>query len=386
MNNNWQFPARVILDNEVQASDNAIKIVKIPLTNFIHTLYIKAKCTNGATSARNQSMEDVIDKIELIANGADVLFSMTPQEIKRWSLEQTGLNIPQVRTEIAGQVQEAVYPIMFGRSPFDPNYYLPAAKLTDLELRITYSPTIAATSFVTGTTTIGVFALMSMGAQPGDYYGTLAHKTVRSFTSLAAGDDQTLIPRGNNLRKLMVYAYEAATEPEANISRVKFDLNNGERQLFDINWIDLQEINKYNNWIVHEENIRAFIADTNTLDTKVSKITKALCGVGVVATVATDKIEFRRVVLIAGDRLTFEAEEADLTNAATSLAAQAVGKLTYVSVTGEGLSHAVVLDFSLAGESSILNTSQYDQVRLVLTQGNAGADVRISTQEVRVLG
>lgn len=381
----WPF-RRVILDNEVQSSDDATKIVKLPLSNIIHALYVKVKVTNGATSAKNQSVEDAVDRIEVVANGSDVLFSLTPAEIKRWSLWFTGLNIPQVRSEIGAAVQEAVYPIHFGRMPYDPEYFLPAARLADLEVRVKYSPTIAATSFATGTTTISVFADMTMNGQPGDYRGTLSHKTVRAFTSAASGDDQTLIPRGNLLRQLMIYAYESGIEDGVDVTRVKFDLNNEERVPANILWKDLQDMNSYANWINHVENIRAFVADTDTLNTKVARIVSVNASENFAGSVANDEIYFRRVTTIAGDLLTFEGLKSDTTAGAEDVTADATGRNTLVHVVGEGLSHAVVLDFSALGEPAILNTNEYDQIRLTLTQGGAGADVRISTQELRYIG
>lgn len=384
-NSLWSF-RRVILDNEVQSSDDATKIVKLPLSNILHTLYVKAKATNGATSAKNQSMEDVIDRIEVVANGSDVLFSMTPAEIKRWTLENTGLNIPQVRNEVGGAVQEAVYPIPFGRMPFDPDYYLPAARLTDLEVRIKYSPTIAVTSFATGTVTLSVFADMTMGGYGSDYRGTLSHKTIRAFTSAASGDDQTLLSRGNLLRKILVYAYESAVESAANITRVKFDLNNEERVPYNMAWNDLADLNGYQNWVTHRENIKAVLADTDTINTKVGRIVKVNASENFAGSVANDEIYFRRVSAIAGDQLTVEGLKADITAGAEDLTADATGRNVLLSVEGEGLSHAVVLDFSNLGEAALLNTNEFDQVRITLTQGNAGADVRISTQEVRYLG
>ena len=209
---------RTLLDNEVQSSDDAIKTVKLPLANFIHTLYITCKVTNGASGAENQSIYNALDKIEVIANGSDVLYSLTPREAKAWYLWERGMNIPQVRDERVSAVQSVVIPVFFGRADFDPFYYLPAARLSDLELKVTYSPTIAATSFTTGTFTIAVHALTTMGNPPDAYQGTLVHKTVKAFTSAASGEDQTLLPRGNMLRQLLVYAYEAAIEDGVDVT------------------------------------------------------------------------------------------------------------------------------------------------------------------------
>lgn len=383
MNNNWLYPARVILSNEVQSSDAATKIVKLPLSNYLHTLYVKVQCTNGATSAKNQDITDVVDLIEVVANGSDVLVSLTAQELKRWCLWITGFNLPQIRNERAGAVQEMIFPIFFGRSSYDPNFYLRCNALSDLELKVTYSPTIAVTSFATGTVTIGVFAVMTMGNQPGEYLGTLTHKTLRSFTSAASGDEQTLIPRGNLLRQLMTYCYEAGTEPSANITNIKFDLNNDEQVRANISWLDLNYVNKIDNWIDHVENILAFTADTNTIDTDVARIEHISCHIQSAMSDANDTFELARIGTIAGDTITVDQKAADITAGAETFATDATGRNVMLSVHGEGLSHAVVLDFAKAGETNLLNTSQYDQVRLTLTQGNAGAAVRISTEEVR---
>lgn len=383
MNGNWLYPARLILANEVQSSDAATKIVKLPLSNYIHALYVRVQATNGATSAKNQDISDVVDLVEVVANGSDVLFSLTPQEIKRWCIWSTGYNLPQVRNERASAVQEMTFPIFFGRGSYDPNFYLRCNALSDLELKITYSPTIAATSFATGTVTIGVSAVMSMGGQPGEYLGTFTHKTLRAFTSAASGDEQTLIPRGNLLRQLMTFVYEAGVEPGANITNIKFDLNNDEQVRVNIPWRDLNNLNTLDNWVEHIENILAFTADNNTIDTDVAYIQHISSHLQSSMSDANDTFELGRVDAIAGDTITIDQQAGDITAGAETFATDATGRNHMLSVRGVGLSHATVIDFAKAGEQDLLNTSQFDQVRLTLAQGNAGAAVRISTQEVR---
>jgi len=383
LNPNWVFN-RTILDNEVQSSDSATKIVKLPLSNYLHTLFVKVKCTNGATSGRGLDMSDVVDKIEVVANGSDVIYSMIPAEIKRWNLWNMGVNIPEIRNEGVSAVQEATYPIYFGRGPVDPDYFLPCARLADLELRVTYSPTIAATSFATGTTTIAVHGLYAMGAPLGDYRGTLSHKTIKAFTSAASGDEQILIPRGNLLRQLQVYCYEAAIADGTDITRVKFELNSGERVMYDLAWNDLSIINQQENWVVHEEHILGLMADTNTLDTDVARIVNVHLHTRAAQSAGNDTFDVVNVTTIAGDRLTLVANTADITAGAETFVTEATAQLIDFYVKGLGLSHAVVLDFTKAGESQLLNTSEADEVKLTLTQGGADAAVRVSTQEVRV--
>ena len=73
MPNPSQTFLRTLLDNEVHASDDFVRTIKLPLSNFIHTIYVTFKVTNGATDAENQSAYDALDKVEVIANGSDVL-------------------------------------------------------------------------------------------------------------------------------------------------------------------------------------------------------------------------------------------------------------------------------------------------------------------------
>lgn len=376
---------RTLLDNEVQSSDDAIKTLKLPASNYIHSLLVKASVTNGATSAKNQSIYDAIDKIEVIANGSDVIYSLTPLEIKRWHLWERGINIPQVRNERASAVQQATFPVMFGRDLFDPFYYVPAARLSDLELKVTYSPTIAATSFATGTVTFSVLALMSMGNPPEQYQGTLAHKTVKSFTSAASGDEQTLLPRGNMLRQIGVSAYESAVEPGANITRVKFHVNNQERVLVDATFNDLQEANKTERWVEHIESIHAATIDNDTINTYVSRIASSNINPQTTALLASNIQYFTKIDAVAGDQVTIDQNTGDFTAGAEDLLTDATLRNNDLIVRGFGVSHAAFINLAYQGETNLLNTSEYDELRLDLTQGNAGAAVRISTQEVRAL-
>jgi hypothetical protein len=206
---------------------------------------------------------------------------------------------------------------------------------------------------------------------------------LRSFTSAASGDEQTLIPRGNLLRQLMTYAYEAGTEPGANITNLKFDLNNDEQVRVNVGWNELQEINTLDNWIEHIENILAFTADNNTIDTDVARIAHISSHLQSSMSDAQDTFELARVDAISGDTITIDQQAADITAGSETFATDATGRNHLLSVRGIGLSHAVVIDFAKSGDNNLLNTSQFDQVRLTLTQGNSGAAVRISTQEVR---
>lgn len=376
---------RSLLESELQSSDDSTRILELPRSNHIHSLYVKAECTNGGTSAKQSDISNVIDEVKVFGSASDVLVSLTPQELKRWHIWRTGHNIVQHRDERASIVQMAVYPIQFGRYPLDQEYWLPMKNLDDPKIHIKFSPTIAATAFATGTVRLSVWALMSMGQQPGQYRGTLSTKTIKSFTSVASGEEEVKVTKGNMIRQAMVYVYEAGVAPSANITRVKFSCNDDERVLYDLPFDQLQEWNSYDNWLNISESLFAQTLDTDVVQFKMSDIEAITYGPQLTPDRTGDTVYFRTFGTPAGDQTTIIGDQGDWTGAAFDVLADSTNRPIMVSSRHTRLPNAVVLDFTKAGEGNLLNTKDYDKIAMFLTQGNAGADVRISTEEVRML-
>ena len=155
------------VNDEAQSSDAATWRLSLPNRGNLHTLMLKAACTNGATSGRAVSILDVVDKVEIIADGSEVIYSLTPQEMEKWYETLQGKALVGLQSESANAVQYMVFPVMFGRWLYDPEYYLPLEKFKDVKLEVTFSPTIAADGgFATGTVTFDVELLASVG-EPG---------------------------------------------------------------------------------------------------------------------------------------------------------------------------------------------------------------------------
>jgi len=377
----WQ-QLRYILDGEVQSSDDATKVIDLPRSNVLHTLYVKVECTNGSTSNQGADISDVVDKIEVIANGSEVLYSMTPKEIERWALLETGKPIMQERNEAGSAVQMAIYPIYFGRDEFDPEFWLPCDRFTDLELRIKYSPDIGATDFATGTTTITVLALMTMGGDPGPYAGTLKTSTIYSFTSAASGDETIDLPQSHPYRRLLVYAHEAGVADGSNITNVKFSLNNDEQIPFNLKWDDLQQWNQLLFNIDFEERWHLFRSDTDTVTTYVGRIVGYSLEVNEDVDLTNDTFILDRIDTITGDQLTINSSEVDVTAGSEDITAYTTDHDMFLTVKGLGLPYATVLPFDLFGDEESFDPGAYDQVQLILTNGNAGATVKVSLQEI----
>lgn len=373
---------RYLLDAEVQSSDDATKIVKLPLSHVIHTLFVKVACTVGATSGQNLDIDDVVDKIEVIGNGSQVLYSLTPHEIRRYTLLDTKRPLLEKVHEGANQTMWAVYPIFFGFQPWDPNFWLPCSKFTDLELRIKYSPTIGATAWASGTVTISVIALMTMGGEPGPYQGTLRKTTIYDFTTAASGDEVIDLPRRLLYSRLMVYCYEQGTDEGTNITNVKLSLNNDERIPLDLDWLDLQDWNQQMYQLFPYRDMLIYRAHGDSVYTDLSRIMSAQI------TPMTAN-ELAAAAFIYGDTIDLEirdqseqAVDEGGTNTYTIHATKTTDRYYFLHVTAQGLPHAVLIPFAELNGGVFFDPTKFDMVQLILTQGGAGGDAKVSLEEI----
>jgi hypothetical protein len=216
---------RTILAPETQTADAGTKVVKLPLSNFLHTLGVLIEAQLGEGPTAPYSIYDHTTKIEVIANGSEVIFSLTPKEIHDWHRALWDFEPIHVSSDKAGATVYSYFYIPFGRLFWDVNNYLPCAKFADLELRISYAPTIDADGFASGTTKIAVYGYMTIGGEPGPFSGILRRTTVYDYTTPTSGDTVIDLPRRLPINGIMVYAEMTGATLEEIISNTKLSLN-----------------------------------------------------------------------------------------------------------------------------------------------------------------
>jgi len=89
-----------------------------------------------------------------------------------------------------------------------------------------------------------------------------------------------------------------------------------------------------------------------------------------------------RIDTITGDQLTINSSEVDVTAGSEDITAYTTDHDMFLTVKGLGLPYATVLPFDLFGDEESFDPGAYDQVQLILTNGNAGATVKVSLQEI----
>jgi hypothetical protein len=377
----WQ--RRYIAKQRSLASDAATERVELPGSNFLSGLVAKLAWTNGTTGSGGEDVIDAIDLIEVIANGSQVLFSLSGIEISKWAYPWTGKALPQYRCDFNGEVQDCAFLIPFGRFLGDPDLYLDLAAFSDLELRITYSPTIAATAFLTATGVLDVIALMAMeGPPPGIRRGYLRHTTLKTFTSVASGDEEVDLSRRHPYHSLMVYAYEAGIADGVDITELELEVDAGRITPYKARFVDAQEENELAHNLVSLERFKQQRTDGESIETRCGRIQEASIALLIDDTAAADYPHYR-IATVAGGQITVSAPVTEGTATWAAMALDTVDRDLFVNAKGRGIGNAVYIPFCIDGNLDlVLPAPDYDSLKLILTQGGAGAACRVSAAEL----
>lgn len=367
----------------VQVSDAATYMRELPKSGALSAIEARIAMTNGATGGGGEDVIDAIDRIEVIANGSEVLFSLEGIELDKWIQFWTRRFMAQNRDDRNAEVQFATFLIPFGRWIGDPELWLDLSAFRTVELRITYSPTIGAATFATGTTTFDIILWMyEHGQLPPQFRGWLRTTQIRSLTSLAAGDERIPLSRRFPYTGIMVYAFEAGVADGLNITQIELSVNNGALIPYTGRWVDIQDENAQMFQIESWLDMYVQRADNETIETRLGRIKSAILQVEQDLAAGAD-FNLANVAAIAGGRITTHEflVEGSATYAATILAGSDLD--VHLQARGFGVGNAILLPFTPGGDiDSALQAPSMDELVLTLTQGNAGAAVRVSTQEL----
>ena len=376
---------RHLLNDGVQTSDDAVFTLTLPNRGKLHALLVKVQCTNGATSGRGVTILDALDDIQILGDGSEVLYSLIPEETEKWHETLFGKELSMVQTEAAAGVQEGVFPLYFGRQLYDSEIYLPLDRFTDVEVRLSFSPNIDATvGFATGTFTIDVQALITPDNVPLAYLGTFVLRRIKQFTSAASGDDQTEIFDNTIIRAIGIYGYEAAIAEGVDLTRVRFEDTAEGIVLADWDWDDFIHFNRemFGAEITHY--FDTLTNDADTLDTRINEILGASIDIIVAIELVADMALYNHLTAIAGDRVSIGAAILDIVAGSEALTLDTTIRQRLITVRGKSPSGFGLIPYMYDDSpAGYLNTADWGQLEVILTQGGAGADVRLSIQELR---
>ena len=214
---------------EQTLDDVGTKIIELRTAEPISAIRLDFKGTNGATSNKDNRLNDVITKIELV-DGSDHLLSLSLKEAQALEFRRTG-KMPFIRVgESASGSNEEQVLLLFGRYLWDPEIYADLSKFRNPQLKITTN--IAAVraagvdGFLSGSLKVTI-DLLVIEEGAAEAVGFMMAKKIYGFTSATSGDERVELPSDYPFVGLLLRAYTAGNDVDENISELKIDCDMG---------------------------------------------------------------------------------------------------------------------------------------------------------------
>lgn len=360
----------IYLEKDKTIADSGSQTIEVSVVDPISELFVKMYATNGATSNKASPIARCISKIEVF-DGADKLFSMDGRLAHALAYYRSHV-IPNILiNEAPNYIQSVHIPIRFGRRLWDTQLALVPQAFRNLQLKISWDlaavNAIGATGFVSGSGRLTVIAKVMEGLETAPSAFIMA-KDHFAFTSAASGDERPSLPTDFPYIDLMVRAYKSGVEPTDSISNLKLSLDFDKDIPFDYTTTDIKGrmIEQYSEFdlpsmIVSDNNEahESWVGIESNISI-VSSISNVICAI---SALSGGKYTVRQV----NDAGVAVNENVD-----------------YVRVVGQSLWNCFYHQFgNLDDPASYLSAPEYGDIKIYISQGNAGAECNVVLSQLR---
>ncbi len=360
----------VYLENAKTLADSGTEIIELAVTDPISEIAVKVYADNGATSNKDAPIPLIVSKIEVV-DGANVIYSLDGEiAFAAGYYMQKKLPMLGIR-EAEGYVQHAEFIIGFGRWLWDPIFALVPQKFRNLQLKLTWNlaavRAVGATGFVTNTgkVTVVVRVIEGLETEPTGYMMTKNHY---NFTSAASGEERIPLPTDYPYAMLLYRAYEAGINMSTSISNAKLNIDFDKVVPFDYAANDIRNriAKAYDMCRIHNigkgddaEAHESWLADTFSIQ-MLANASAVILG------------------LSSTDAARYTVNQKDHANVAAN------GVTRFVECMGIGPFNVFAIPFGILDDpDTYLPAPEHGDIKLVLTQGNAGAVVDVALVQLR---
>lgn len=344
-------------------------IYNIDYSDPISEIDLLFEATNGATHNKNNPIEWCVSKIEVV-DGSDVLYSM-PGDVALALWMHTHDKEPHAyRTEFGSDSPYLSLPIAFGRYLYDPLYSFNPIAHKNPQLRITFDEAsiraAGADGYVSDSFQLSIQCkLMEGGDAP---RGFLMAKDVYDFTTVASGDERIDMPTDYPWRLLMVRAYEAQTDLRNSVTNYELNCDGGRYIVFD----------KHTRYVVDKmaEVCKPLQVDLTGVCSNAT-YTETFVGLDKQGSVCAGAAGY-----IVGASTFWPASVRPYVASHDGTPANDI--VTRVVTSGWAIHNTLLMPFGrLDVPEEWFDARLHNNVRLYLTQGNAGAEVNVCVQQLR---
>jgi len=383
----WQ----TLVDRETQSSNASTFVEDLPSRGGLSGLDLVFRNTNGATSNLLNWLTDNISKIQIVANGDDIKYSLTAEEAFRHAWALNGRPPGYKFTEQASGVQKLTVPIRFGRYLGDPTFGLDLGKYNNVQIKVEYNMAtvnaVGATGFLDGYFEVSALEYITPANQTPAYRGHIVTREIENFTSAASGDKYISIPRSNPILGIGCYCMEDGIEGGVDITHAKLSLDNEATTPYRGRWEHHAErLMQYID--VKELHYNALAADAAYTLTHWASIDNAVLANPVIAAAAASAATFIicEVDSKAGNKVTYDINTFDPDGGTTgSIATLATAQNMDLITMGKDFGYIYFPIGNRADMSDLFGVNESNDVDMILTQGAAGGYCGVVLEEVKVI-
>lgn len=183
----------------------------LPKNGYLGSIQIHAQRA-GITDALNAVLKwrliDYISKVEIIANGATPLKSITGEVAKALTFFDGGGPVPDQEFNYGSSTKRAHFMINFGRRLFDKRFALDLSKFSSVELQLTND---GSSTYFAGDWTVDVLCYYLRGGDAPAPEGFMRTEEWRKWTTVADKREYLDIPTDMMLRRIILQVLSACT-------------------------------------------------------------------------------------------------------------------------------------------------------------------------------
>jgi len=363
---------RDYLAKQKSVSDSDIVEFKLKGRGIISAIDVIYEATNGSTSNQGHPIHKDVSKIEVI-DGSESLWSLSMVQAQALDFYMDGKMPPMEIDERGGQTQLEMARILFGRWLGDREYAFDPEKFDNPVLRCIHELTISSTAgFASGSGKLTVIAHIFEDERVSPK-GYLRAIEVKSFTSEASGDEETELPQDLKIRMLLIRAYESGVAWDTDITNVKVDMGYGKKTPWDIRAVDLKRMN------IERFGLATISQILYRTDGDSPEL--FLAYPEVVNVNAVNDMSIASYDAISADTITLQV--LDLSTSPSIAKATADRRIDCIA-QGAFPHHVACIPFGeMDKPETWLDPKAIKPVRVILTQGGAGAAVSIFVQQLK---
>ncbi len=367
----------VYIEDEKTLADSGNLVIDLSVADPISELQFRFKAKNGATYNKNSPIARCVSKIELV-DGSDVLYSLDGMLSQAMSYYQTR-KLPSMQRQAGpSENQEDHFILRFGRRLWDPEYALVPANFRNPQIKISWDlakvNTVAATGFLTASAKLSIIARIMEGGGISPS-GFMMAKDHYDWTTAASGDERVSLPRDYPYVLFLLRAWEQNTKLYSTITNLKLSIDQDKDIPFNIaSWDFLKMMeNEYGLFLLGQ---KCFGGNEDAVQTWLA-VGENVAIVPEPTVAASGAFSTHANVLdVDGGRINLRAVGTD--HSTTSPTNH------QLLVMGQGLHHAFAYPFGMIEDpESWLDAPGFNEIKAIITQGNAGADGSIALLQAR---